>query len=93
MVESIKQNGQVQFNELSKYQIITLLLMWDATEVHRECRSFRDMLSRCYRSTPWNDGSPILYLHKDGDMVSEFRHPFSDMYPSEIESVMNALKK
>lgn len=92
MVESIKQNGQVNLDELSAKQIIALVSLWDDAEVKNDNDSFSTMLKKCYKSDQWNENARIWYVYGDDAAVS-IGHAFRDLYDFEEENIMNALKK
>lgn len=92
MIETIKKNGKLNINELSKKQVIALLNLWDTDYVKNENTSFSQMLTRCYKSTPWHENAPIIYIHADDKTVTTIKHAFYDLTEGEEEIILNAIK-
>lgn len=91
MIESIKSNGNVNINELSKKQVIALVSLWDTGFAKKENTSFTRMLKRCYKSTPWDENAPMFYIHSDEKTATTIPHAFFDMDEGEEEMVMRIL--
>lgn len=91
MIDSIKRNGNVNINELSKKQVIALVSFWDTDFVKKENTSFTGMLKRCYKSTPWHENARMFYIHSDEKTATTIHHAFCDMNESEEEMVMKIL--
>lgn len=87
--EQIKKQGLININELSKRQVVALINLWSWDFVKQQNSSFRDMLKKCYKSTPWHECSPILYLNEES--VLTLNHAFYDMTEAEEELVLNAM--
>lgn len=92
LIDSVKSNGNISINELSKKQVIALVCFWYIDSIKRENSSFTRMLERCYKSTPWHKNAPINYIHADGKTVSTFAHAFYDMTEGEEDMIMKVLK-
>ena len=91
IIDSIKSNGKVNINELSKKQVIALMNLWDTNFAKKENTYFTWMLKRCYKSTPWNENAPMLYIHSDENTVTTIPHAFFDMDEGDEEMVMRIL--
>lgn len=91
MIDSIKSNGRVNINELSKKQVIALVNLWSTDFAKEENDSFTMMLKRCYKSTPWHENAPMYYIHVDEKSATTILHAFFDMDEGEEEMVMKVL--
>lgn len=92
MVETIKENGNIDINELSKAQLIALIAHWNCPDIYAENDSFSAMLKRCYKSKPWHEYSPIIYICNENKVIT-IGHAFYHLNEKEEECVLNALKK
>lgn len=89
----VKENGNIDLNELSWKQIVALLNMWDKKYAKRENASFSEMVKRCYKSRTWNENANIIYLHK-GNMKTTFvPHACKDLREDEESLLFHLLKK
>jgi DNA-binding Xre family transcriptional regulator len=84
-------NEQININELSTKQLIALVNLWRTPSVSAANNSFASMLKKCYKSTPWNENAPILYMNNDSKMV--VNHAFYNMTELEEEKFLAALDK
>lgn len=92
MMDFIKKEGKVNISELSAKQVIALLNLWNKNHVKVQNTSFSEMLGRCYKTTPWHENSPIVYVYPDESCTTVEHHAFYDMTEGEEEKVMSALK-
>ncbi|MDY3936660.1 MAG: hypothetical protein SOZ07_08450 [Prevotella sp.] len=92
MIETIKEGGNVELSELNVKQIIALLNIWDTNYAKNENMSFSDMVKRCYKTDPWHENSPIIYIHSDEKTATTVSHGFSDLGKGEEEDIMRAIK-
>lgn len=92
MIESIRKQGQVSIDELSMKQVIALLCLWDTNFAKKENKSFTQMLTRCYKSTPWHKNAPVLYIHDDNKTVTDVPHAFRDLTEREELIIVNAIR-
>lgn len=91
MINSIKSNGNVNINELSKKQVIALVELWGTDFAKKENASFTEMLKRCYKSTPWHENARMFYIHTDEKTTTTINHAFYDMNEGEEAMVMRIL--
>lgn len=92
MIENIKKNGNVELSDLSVKQIIGLLGMWDTKQAKKENLRFSYMLKRCYKTNPWHESSPIIYLNSDENTAATIYHGFYNLDEGDEENVMRAIK-
>lgn len=90
---SVKENGNIDFNELSWKQIVALLNVWDTDYAKKENISFSEMVKRCYKSRPWHENANIIYLHKDNNKTTIVHNGCYDLDEGETELIFNLLKK
>ena len=93
MLQSVKNQGKININELSQKQVITLVTMWAIPAIKKQVPSFTAMLDRCYKSSPWHENAPILYINTDEKTVTTFTHAFYDMTESEENTITQALNR
>ena len=60
--KAVKENGNIDLNELSWKQLIALMNIWDTDYAKKENKSFSEMVKRCYKSRPWHENANIIYL-------------------------------
>ena len=85
-------NEKININELSTKQLIALVNLWRTPSVSAANDSFTSMLKKCYKSSPWHENAPILYMpNKDSNTV--VNHAFCNMTELEEEEFMAALTK
>lgn len=63
--KTVKENGNIDLNDLSWKQLVALINIWDTDYAKKENVSFSEMVKRCYKSRPWNENANIIYLHRD----------------------------
>lgn len=89
----VKENGNIDLNDLSWKQIVALLNMWDTKYAKKENASFSEMVKRCYKPRTWNENANIIYLHK-GNMKTTFvPHVCKDLREDEESLLFHLLKK
>lgn len=49
--KTVKENGNIDLNELSWKQVVALLGAWDSSLARNENTSFSEMVKRCYKIT------------------------------------------
>ena len=85
-------NEQININELSTKQLIALVNLWRTPSVSAANNSFTSMLKKCYKSTPWHENAPILYM-PNKDSMTVVNHAIYNMTELEEEQFMAALDK
>lgn len=90
---AVKENGNIDFNELSWKQIVALLNVWDTDYAKKENISFSEMVKRCYKSRPWHEDANIIYLHKDNLRTTIVPHACYNLDEAEEEIMLGLLKK
>ena len=72
--KTVKENGNIDLNELSWKQVVALLNAWDSSFARNENTSFSEMVKRCYKSRPWHENANIIYLHRDNKKTTILPH-------------------
>lgn len=91
--KTVKENGNIDLNELSWKQIIALLNTWDTDYAKYENVSFSEMVKRCYKSRPWNENANIIYLHRDNLSTTIIPHACYNLDEAEEDMIFDLLKK
>ena len=90
---TVKENGNIDLNDLSWKQIMALLNMWDTDDAKRENASFTEMVRRCYKPRTWNENANIIYLHKGNMKATVVTHACKDLEEDEENLIFRLLKK
>lgn len=90
---TVKENGNIDLNDLSWKQIMALLNMWDTDDSKRENASFTEMVRRCYKPRTWNENANIIYLHKGNMKATVVPHACKDLEEDEEYLIFRLLKK
>ena len=72
--KTVKENGNIDLNELSWKQVVALLGAWDSSFARNENTSFSEMVKRCYKSRPWHENANIIYLHRNNQKTTILPH-------------------
>lgn len=91
--KAVKENGNIDVNELSWKQIVALLNLWNADDAKKENASFTDMLKRCYKTRAWHENANIIYLHKNNMKTTIISHACHDVREDEEDLIFQLLKK
>ena len=91
--KTVKENGNIDLNDLSWKQIMALLNMWDTDDAKRENASFTEMLRRCYKPRTWNENANIIYLHNGNMKATVVPHACKDLEEDEEHLIFRLLKK
>lgn len=89
----VKENGNINVNELSWKQVVALLNAWDSSFARNENTSFSEMVKRCYKSRPWHENANIIYLHRDNKKTTILPHACYNLDEAEENMIFNLLKK
>lgn len=91
--KTVKENGNIDFGELSWKQVVALLNAWDSSFARNENTSFSEMVKRCYKSRPWHENANIIYLHRDNKKTTILPHACYNLDEAEENMIFNLLKK
>lgn len=91
--KAVKENGNIDLNELSCKQLIALLNAWTSNYARKENVSFSEMVKRCYKPRSWNENANIIYLHKDNMQTTIIPNACYDLDEGEEEMMLDLLKK
>ena len=94
--KTVKENGNIDLNELSWKQVVALLNAWDSSFARNENTSFSEMVKRCYKSRPWHENSNIIYLHRDNKKntnVCEYKYFIVFLQPNYRTSLKTLLQR
>lgn len=91
--KTVKENGNIDLNELSWKQVVALLNAWDSSFARNENTSFSEMVKRCYKSRPWHENANIIYLHRDSKKTTILPHACYNLDEAEENMIFNLLKK
>lgn len=89
----VKENGNLNVNELSWKQVVALLNAWDSSFARNENTSFSEMVKRCCKSRPWHENANIIYLHRDNKKTTILPHACYNLDEAEENMIFNLLKK
>ena len=90
--KTVKENGNIDLNELSWKQIIALINVWDTDYAKKENVSFSEMVKRCYKSRPWHENANIIYLHRDNKKTTIVPHACYYLDKVEENTILDLLK-
>ena len=90
---TVKENGNIDLNDLSWKQIMALLNMWDTDDAKRENASFTEMVRLCYKPRTWNENANIIYLNKVNMKATVVPHACKDLEEDEEYLIFRLLKK
>lgn len=93
MEKAVKENGNIDLNELSWKQLVALLNAWNSDYARRENTSFSEMVKRCYKPRSWHENANIIYLHKDNMQTTIVPHACYNLNEGEEEMMLDLLKK
>lgn len=91
--KTVKENGNIDLNELSWKQIIALLGAWDSSFARNENTSFSEMVKRCYKPRTWHENANIIYLHKNNMKTTLVPHACKNLGEDEENLIFQLLKK
>ncbi len=91
--KTVKENGNIELNELSWKQLIALMNIWDTDYAKKENISFSEMVKRCYKSRPWHENANIIYLHKGEMKTTIVPYACHDIDEAEENKFFDLLKK
>lgn len=91
--KTVKENGNINLNELSWKQVVALLNAWDSSFARNENTSFSEMVNRCYKSRPWHEDANIIYLHRNNQKTTILPHACYNLDEAEEDMIFNLLKK
>ena len=91
--KAVKENGNIELEELSWKQLMALLNAWDTTYAKDENLSFADMVKRCYKPCHWDENANIIYLHKGNMKTTIIPNACYDLDKEEEDIVFDLLKK
>ena len=91
--KTVKENGNIDLNELSWKQIIALINIWDTDYAKKENISFSEMVKRCYKPRSWHENANIIYLHRDNKKTTILPHACYNLDEAEEDMIFNLLKK
>ena len=91
--KAVKENGNIDINELSWKQIIALFNLWGTSDAKRENASFIEMVKRCYKPHTWHENANIIYLHKGNMKTTIVPHACKDLSEDEELLLFHLLKK
>lgn len=83
LAKSVKENGNIELNELSWKQLIALMNIWHTNYAKKENISFSEMVKRCYKSRHWHENASIIYLHRNNMETTIVHH--ACYYLDEVE--------
>ena len=90
--KTVKENGNIDLNELSWKQIIALINIWDTDYAKKENVSFSEIVKRCYKSSPWHENANIIYLHRDSHKTTIVPHACYYLDEVEENTILDLLK-
>jgi hypothetical protein len=93
LAKTVKENGNIDLNELSWKQVVALLGAWDSSFARNENTSFSEMVKRCYKSRPWHENANIIYLHRNNQKTTILPHACYNLDEAEEDMIFNLLKK
>lgn len=91
--KTVKENGNINLNELSWKQVVALLNAWNSSFARNENTSFSEMVKRCYKSRPWHENANIIYLHRNNQKTTILPHACYNLDEAEEDMIFNLLKK
>lgn len=91
--KTVKENGNIELNELSWKQLIALMNIWHTNYAKRENVSFSAMVKRCYKSRPWHENASIIYLHRNNMETTIVRHACYNLDEAEEKMMFELFKK
>ena len=91
--KTVKENGNIDLNELSWKQLVALINIGDTDYAKKENVSFSEMVKRCYKSRPWHENANIIYLHRDNQKTTILPHACYNLNEAEENMIFNLLKK
>lgn len=91
--KTVKENGNIDLNELSWKQLVALINIWDTDYAKKENVSFSEMVKRCYKSRPWHENANIIYLHRDNMNITIIPHACYHLDEAEESTIFDLLKK
>lgn len=91
--KTVKENGNIDLNELSWKQLVALINIWDTDYAKKENKSFSEMVKRCYKSRPWHENANIIYLHRDNHKTTIIPHACYNLDEAEESTIFDLLKK
>lgn len=91
--KTVKENGNIDLNDLSWKQLVALINIWDTDYAKKENVSFSEMVKRCYKSRPWHENANIIYLHRDKQKTTILPHACYNLNEAEENMIFNLLKK
>ena len=91
--ETVKANGNIELEDLSWKQLITLMNIWNTDYAKKENKSFSEMVKRCYKSRPWHENANIIYLHKDNLRTTIVSHACYYLDESEENKMFDLFKR
>lgn len=91
--KTVKENGNIDLNDLSWKQLVALINIWDTDYAKKENVSFSEMVKRCYKSRPWHENANIIYLHRDNQKTTILPHACYNLNEAEENMIFNLLKK
>lgn len=91
--KTVKENGNIDLNELSWKQLIALLSFWDSNFARKGDMPFSDIVKRCYKPRNWHENANIIYLHRDNMSTTIIPHACYHLNESEENTIRDLLKK
>lgn len=91
--ETVKSNGNIDLNELSRKQLIALMSAWNSDFAKEENASFSEMVKRCYKPIHWHEDANIIYLHKDNRRTTIISYTFFHFNEAEDKLIHDLLAK
>ncbi|WP_444391568.1 hypothetical protein [Prevotella sp.] len=91
--KTVKENGNIELDELSWKQLIALMNIWDTDYAKKENKSFSEMVKRCYKPRTWNENANIIYLHKDTLRTTIVPHACYYLDEAEENKIFDLLKR
>lgn len=89
--KTVKENGNIDLNELSWKQVVALLNVWDSSFAGNENTPFSEMVKRCYKSRPWHENANIIYLHRDNKKATILPHACHNLNEAGENMIFNLL--
>lgn len=91
--KTVKENGNIELNELSWKQLIALMNIWHTNYAKKENISFSEMVKRCYKSRPWHENASIIYLHRNNLETTIVHHACYYLDEVEENKMFDLLKR
>ena len=91
--KAVKENGNIDLNELSWKQLIALMNFWSSDLAKKENASFAEMVKRCYKPNHWHENANIIYLHKNKMQTTIIPHACYYLDEAEEKIIHDLLAK